>query len=45
MAAVAVDRDAAAPTWVAGVPLARETPGYPYSVHGPLEMFVNSMTW
>jgi hypothetical protein len=44
-AAVAVDRVAAAPTWLTGVPLASETPGYPYKVHGALEMFVKSMTW
>jgi hypothetical protein len=45
VAAVLEDRDAAAPTWVTGVPLPSETPGYPYSVHGVLEMFVKSMTW
>jgi hypothetical protein len=27
------------------VPAPRETPGYPNSVHGTLEMFVKSMTW
>jgi hypothetical protein len=39
------DREAAWPTWVTGVPAASDTPGYPYSVHVTLEMFVKTMTW
>jgi len=30
---------------VTGLPLASDTPGYPYRVQVELEMFVNSMTW
>jgi hypothetical protein len=41
----AVDRDAAAPTCVTGVPAASATPGYPYSVQVVPEMFVKSMIW
>ncbi len=41
MAAVVVDRDAAAPTWLTvEEPPAKDTPGYPYIVHGVFPRFV-----
>ena len=43
MAAAAVERVAALPTWAAGDPEASDTPGYPKSVHADDEMFVNTM--
>jgi hypothetical protein len=45
VAAAAVDRLAAAPTCVTGVPPASATPGYPNSVQAAFEMFVKSRTW
>jgi hypothetical protein len=41
----AVDRAAAAPTWLNGVPEPSETPGYPNSEHGAEPVFVKSMFW
>ncbi len=43
MAAAAVERVAALPTWAAGDPEASDTPGYPKSVHADDEVFVNTM--
>ena len=36
---------AARPICLTGLPPARDTPGYPYSVQVALEIFVKSMTW
>src|SRR5579872_3009101 len=43
VAAAVVDREAALPTCAAGDPAASDTPGYPNSVHGDDEVFVNTM--
>jgi hypothetical protein len=40
-----VERLAARPTWVTGVPAASDTPGYPYKVQAVVPMLVKSMTW
>jgi len=40
-----VDRVAAAPTWVNGVPVPIATPGYPNIVHAEEPVLVKSMFW
>jgi hypothetical protein len=41
----AVDRVAAAPIWVNGVPEPSDTPGYPYRVQEVDPVLVKSMFW